>query len=91
MLATVLLTTGIAAFAAEPNTEAKKGQSAHKQDAQKEKRICRSEKLTGSLTRVRRVCLTRSEWDRLAEGTRKNVHELERDANQVQAVHAGGG
>ena len=47
-------------------------------EAEQEKRICRSEKMTGSLTRVRRICLTRSEWSRLAEVTRKGVEELRR-------------
>lgn len=33
--------------------------------AKKEKKICQTEKMTGSLTRVRRICMTRAEWDEL--------------------------
>jgi len=77
LLAAALLTSGTAVFAAEDGTE--------NPEAQQEKRICKNEKITGSLTRVRRVCLTQREWDRLAEGTRKNVNDLDRDANQRQS------
>ena len=42
--------------------------------------------LTGSLTRVRRTCLTQREWDRLAEVTRRGVEGLERDANQSEGL-----
>ncbi|HEY6816482.1 MAG TPA: hypothetical protein VI168_13155 [Croceibacterium sp.] len=52
------------------------------------KRICKTEKMTGSLTRVRRTCLTQSQWDRLAEGTRDGVDDIQRDANQSQAINA---
>ncbi|HEY6816483.1 MAG TPA: hypothetical protein VI168_13160 [Croceibacterium sp.] len=46
----------------------------------REKKICKSEKMTGSLTRVRRTCLTQAEWDRLAEGSRDNVNDIVRDS-----------
>ena len=67
VLATFLLaaTSGTAVGAA-PETE---------QAAEKEKKICKNEKITGSLTRVRRVCLTQREWDRLAEIARRD-HDL---------------
>lgn len=55
-------------------------------EAAKEKKICKTEKVTGSLTRVRRTCLTQREWDRLAELTRKGVEGLERDANQAEGL-----
>lgn len=54
--------------------------------AAQEKKICRTERMTGSLTRVRRTCLTRAQWDRLAEGSRRNFEELLADANQKQAA-----
>lgn len=50
--------------------------------AKQEKKICKSARVTGSLTRVQRTCLTQSEWDRLAEGTRKNIDDIARDGNQ---------
>ena len=55
-------------------------------EAAKEKKICKTEKVTGSLTRVRRTCLTQREWDRLAEVTRRGVEGLERDANQSEGL-----
>ena len=52
------------------------------QAARKEKKICKTEKITGSLTRVRRMCLTQAEWARLSEITQKQVDDLERDGEQ---------
>ncbi len=75
LVAAVLLTTGMAAFAAEPEAD----------KAKQEKRICKSEKLTGSLTRVRRTCLTQKQWDELAESTRRSVRGIVDDANRTQA------
>jgi hypothetical protein len=71
------LMTGAYALAEEP---------AKAPDAKQEKKICKTEKLTGSLTRVRRICMTRTEWDKLAEGTNRDIDALARDANQVEAV-----
>jgi invasion protein IalB len=45
-----------------------------------EKKICRSERATGSLTRVNRICMTKAEWDQLAESTRKNIGDISRQA-----------
>ena len=75
LLVAALLTSGTVAVAAAPDTDGS-------QDAQKEKRICKSEKITGSLTRVRRSCYTQREWDRLAEIARRDVDLITRDANQ---------
>jgi hypothetical protein len=71
IVAAAILLTGTGAFAEEPAGET---------SAKQEKKICKTEKMTGSLTRVRRTCLTQSQWDRLAEGTRKNVDDLGRRA-----------
>src|SRR5438045_1669865 len=40
-----------------------------------EKKICRSEKMTGSLTRVRRICLTAKEWDDLRHRTQQSFQD----------------
>lgn len=77
MIAAALLMAPAGAFAEEPQTD---------QTATQEKKICKSEKMTGSLTRVRRICLTQREWSRLAEGTRKEIDNLERDHNRALAV-----
>jgi hypothetical protein len=42
---------------------------------QEEKKICRSEKMTGSLTRVRRICLTARQWDDLRLRTKHSFEE----------------
>lgn len=59
--------------------------------AQREKKVCRTERITGSLTRRSRICLTEREWARMAEGTNRNVDQLTRDANQKQALNPGAG
>ena len=76
LLVAALLTSGTVAVAAAPDTDGS-------QDAQKEKRICKSEKITGSLTRVRRTCYTQREWDRLAEIARRDQDLHTRDANHT--------
>ena len=38
-----------------------------------ERRICRYTQVTGKLSRGRRTCLTRAEWDRVAEEQRKSA------------------
>lgn len=55
--------------------------------AQQEKKVCRTERVTGSLTRRSRICLTEREWARMAEGSRRNVDAIDRDANQTFAVN----
>jgi tryptophan 2,3-dioxygenase len=47
-----------------------------------DKRVCKTEKITGSLTRVRRTCMTQREWDQLAQSTRDDVEDISRDANR---------
>ena len=56
------------------------------EDAQKEKKVCKSQKMTGSLTRVRRVCMTRSEWAELAENTNRTLDRVGRSANHAEAM-----
>jgi hypothetical protein len=41
----------------------------------KEKKVCRTESVTGSLIGKRRICLTQSEWDKVAAETKKNLDE----------------
>lgn len=50
------------------------------QPAKKEKMICKSEKVTGSRTKVRRTCMTQAQWDQLAESTKKGLDEMGRNA-----------
>jgi hypothetical protein len=75
----VLLATGTMAFAAEPSAKTEGNQDA-KQEKQ-EKKVCKSEKMTGSLTRVRRICMTQREWDEVADASRRGVNDLDRQQN----------
>lgn len=45
-----------------------------------EKKICKSERVTGSLTRVNRICMTQVEWDKLAEKTSQAVTDYTRQS-----------
>ena len=43
------------------------------QDAPKEKKICRTETVTGSLISKRRICMTKAEWDRYEQANREQL------------------
>jgi len=77
MVAAAVLMTATGSLAQAPEAA---------EPAKPERKVCRSEKMTGSLTRVRRICMTQSEWNRAAENTRRSVAGLERDANQTAAT-----
>lgn len=55
-------------------------------ESKKEKKVCKSEKITGSLTRVRRICMTEAEWTDLAQNTNRALDRLGRSANQAEAL-----
>jgi hypothetical protein len=44
----------------------------------KEKKICRTETVTGSLVAKRRTCMTKAQWDELAANTRKTMGDMTR-------------
>lgn len=71
VLAAALAASGVAASAQE---------SQDSQDAQdeprREKKICRTEKATGSLTRRTRICMTEAQWRELNNRTRRGVDEM---------------
>ena len=46
------------------------------QQPPKEKKICRSERMTGSLTRSTRICLTAAQWKEVNDRTRRGVDEM---------------
>ena len=66
-LAAGLLAAGAAVSAAPPEGEAAPA---------KEKKICRTEKATGSLTRRTRICMTEAQWRELNNRTRRGVDEM---------------
>ena len=43
--------------------------------------VCRRERVTGSLTRVRRTCLTRNEWAQVEANTRDDMIRSGRNAS----------
>jgi len=49
--------------------------------AQEEKKICRTEKATGSLTRRNRICMTQAQWREVYDRTRRGVGELQGSAS----------
>jgi hypothetical protein len=57
---------------AQTSSDGAKGQSAETS----ERRICRSHQRTGSNVRVRRVCLTQSQWKEYDKGNRESVDSL---------------
>ena len=46
-----------------------------------EKKICRTEKATGSLTRRNRICMTPTQWREIYDRTRRGVSEMQGSAS----------
>lgn len=46
------------------------------QPAPKEKKICRTESVTGSLVAKRRICMTKAEWDQLAQNSKDKIDKF---------------
>lgn len=42
-----------------------------------EKRICKKSKVTGSLTRTRRTCATKAQWDQEEERARRSIDAID--------------
>ena len=49
--------------------------------AAKEKKICRTYKVTGSLTRQTRICRTEKEWREADQATQKGVSDMQGSAS----------
>ncbi|WP_338244708.1 hypothetical protein [Aurantiacibacter hainanensis] len=60
--------------------------AAAQEDEASQEVICRRERVTGSLTRVRRICLTRAEWDAVEADTRDGMISAGRNASGGQCV-----
>ncbi|KRA83811.1 hypothetical protein [Altererythrobacter sp. Root672] len=68
----LLLSTGVMAQEAQtPPAEA---------DAKQEKKICRTDRVTGSLTRSTRICLTRAQWQEVHRRTKQGLDDTVRQA-----------
>ena len=68
--ALAMAVTGVAATAQEAEP-----------DSSQEKKICRTSKMTGSLTRRTRICMTAAQWRELASRTRKGLEEMGQSAS----------
>lgn len=80
IVVTAVLLTATGSFAQESETD---------QAQPSEKKICKSEKMTGSLTRVRRTCMTKAQWDAVAEANRKAAGDFVRNSQNNQSVGRG--
>lgn len=59
--------------------------------APKEKKICRTETITGSLVAKHRICMTKAEWDQMAAAAKKQMDDYTRKmGNREGAGQAGG-
>ena len=61
-------------------------QQQENEPAKEEKKICRTERVTGSLTRSSRICLTAAQWRELQIRTKKGVDEMQGSASGGQRV-----
>ena len=69
---------GVLAAAPEAEAEAEDA-------SKKEKKICRVTKMTGSLTRRTRICMTEGEWRELAARTNRGVTDMQNSASGAGA------
>jgi hypothetical protein len=86
LLALMMLVSAGSVSAADGDKDKDTGKSAstdqkEKSDKDQDKVICRSDRATGSLTRVNRICHTRAQWNEIAEEARKNVNDISRRQN----------
>ena len=76
----VLAAALIAAGSASANES---GQQEEPKKEAKEKLVCKSEAVTGYRARRVRTCMTQSEWDSLAAGSRRAADEYVEDLNRT--------
>ena len=89
VLAIVLIgLTGSAGHAQETGGPTQRSGEAASEEAapQEERKVCRTEKATGSLTRRTRVCLTAAQWREVNARTYQGVTELQGSASGSQRI-----
>ena len=85
LLAGAALVAASATIAAAPAEQpVSDGASDAAGDAAAEKKICRTEKATGSLTRRTRICLTAAQWREVNDRTRRGMGEMQGSASGSQ-------
>jgi|GEM_PF-1313977 len=86
LAATVLVVPAMAMAEKEPldvPAEPSVQTSSAENQADAEKKVCRTEKVTGSRTKRNRVCMTQAEWDELADQTMKNMSDFSRASGRA--------
>jgi hypothetical protein len=69
----VLATAWSAPGFAENDDQSTQPKEQSTQPKEKEKLVCKTQTVTGSLLRKKRICMTQSDWDELAANTRRDV------------------
>jgi hypothetical protein len=77
-LAAFALISASGVAAAEPQAR-----DASAEDAKAEKKICRTETAIGNRAKRVKTCLTQSQWESLANGSRRAANEYINDQNRV--------
>jgi hypothetical protein len=72
----VLLAAALAVGISVPALAADKAKDGGTEASAKEKKICRTETVTGSLIAKRRICMTKAEWDKVEEANRQTVDKF---------------
>jgi hypothetical protein len=95
LMATILLTASGTAWAAPPADEtaatgtaaaSTETASTEPEEPAEEKKICRTERATGSLTRRTRICMTEAQWRETNSRTYKGVTEIQRSTSAAQTT-----
>jgi hypothetical protein len=74
------------AATAAPAQQASTAAAEDEAEPQEEKKICRTERATGSLTRRTRVCMTAAQWREINAKTYRGVTEMQGSASGSQAI-----
>lgn len=85
VLAALLLLSAATAPAAEPEQKAQDGATqagAAAPTPPAEKRICKKTKVTGSLTRSRRTCMTESQWNDATARAKQTLETMVRTGSR---------
>jgi hypothetical protein len=73
-------TLAVALAAAAPAQAAQTSPEAQ-EEPQPERKICRTDRATGSLTRRTRICLTETQWRELNDRTRRGFQDMTSSAS----------
>jgi len=89
-LALVFVPTGLAAAPQSGEPQAGPAAQTEVADAEaepaEEKKICRTERMTGSRTRRTKICLTQAEWREVHDRTREDIGDMQRSVRPGQAA-----